>query len=89
MPLAIDFPVHQLFHVEASWLTGWPVKPDTQHIQNPAFIFNRSMNIVGTNLIADFEYRSLSDAVTPEAFPTYVRQLDAASQYLGCTVVSY
>ncbi|HEX3988228.1 MAG TPA: hypothetical protein VHZ30_02280, partial [Verrucomicrobiae bacterium] len=89
MPLAIDFPVHQLFHVVANYRTGWPVRPDTQRIQNPAFIFNRAMNIVGTNLVADFEYRSLSDAVMPEAFPTFLRQLDAASQYLGCTVVSY
>jgi hypothetical protein len=89
MPMALDFPVHQLFHVEANWRTGWPVRPDTQRIQNPAFIFNRTMNIVGTNLIADFEYRSLSDAVMPEAFPAYVRQLDTASQSLGCTVVSY
>ena len=88
MPMALGFPIHQLFHVEANWRTGWPLKPDTQRIENPAFIFNRTMNIVGTNLIADFEYRSLLDAVLPRAFPAYVRQLDATAQYLGCTVVS-
>jgi transglutaminase-like putative cysteine protease len=89
MPLGIDYPVHQLFHVEANWMIGWPVRPDNQSIQNPAFEFNRTMNIVGTNLVVDHEYRSLSDVVMPEAYSTYLRQLDAAMQYLGCAIVSY
>jgi hypothetical protein len=89
MPLGINYPVHQVFHAEASWLVGWPVRPDTQSIQNPSFTFNRAMNIAGTNLVMDFEYRSVNDGVTPEALPTYAQQLDAAAKFLDCNVVSY
>jgi hypothetical protein len=89
MPLGINHPVHQVFHAQASWLVGWPVRPDTQNIQNPAFSFGRSMNIVGTNLLMDFEYRSTSDWVAPEALPTYIEQVDAARKFLDCSVVSY
>jgi hypothetical protein len=78
-----------VFHAEASWLVGWPVRPDTQSIQNPSFTFNRAMNIAGTNLVMDFEYRSVNDGVTPEALPTYAQQLDAAAKFLDCNVVSY
>jgi transglutaminase-like putative cysteine protease len=89
MPLSVEYPVHQVFHVEANWMIGWPVHPDTQSIQNPAFSFNRTENIVGTNLVVEHEYRSLSDVVMPDAYPTYLRQLDAATEFLGCAIVSY
>jgi transglutaminase-like putative cysteine protease len=89
MPLGIDYPVHQVSRVEASWATGWPVQPDNHTIENPAFSFYRTENFIGTNLVIEHEYRSLSDVVAPEAVPTYLRQLDAAIDFLGCTVVSY
>lgn len=89
MPLGIDYPVHQVSRVEASWATGWPVQPDNHTIENPAFSFCRTENFIGTNLVIEHEYRSLSDVVAPEAVPTYLRQLDAAIDFLGCTVVSY
>ncbi len=89
MPLEIDYPVHQVYRVEASWITGWPVHPDNRTIENPAFYFHRTLNIVGDNLVIEHEYRTLTDAVMPEAVPTYLRQFDAATDLLGCTVVSY
>jgi hypothetical protein len=89
MPLGIDHPVHQVSRIEASWTTGWPVQPDNHTIENPAFSFYRTVNIIGTNLVVEHEYRSLTDVVTPEAVPNYLRQLDAATEFLGCTVVSY
>jgi hypothetical protein len=89
MPLAIEYPVHQVYRVEASWTTGWPVQPDTHTIENPAFYFHRSVNIIGTNLVSEQEFRTLTDVVTPDAVPTYLRQMDAAIDLLGCTVVSY
>jgi transglutaminase-like putative cysteine protease len=89
MPLGIDYPVHQLFHVEANWMMGWPVRPDTESIQNPAFEFNRTMNIVGTTLVVDYEYRALSDVVMPEGYSTYLRQFEAATHFLGCSIAPY
>jgi hypothetical protein len=70
-------------------MTGWPVQPDNQTIENPAFSFYRTVNIISTNLVIEHEFRSLSDAVAPDAVPTYLRQLNAATDYLGTTVVSY
>jgi hypothetical protein len=89
MPMGIDYPVHQVSRIEASWTTGWPVQPDNHTIENPAFSFYRTENIVGTNLVVEHEFRTLTDVVMPEAVPAYLRQLDAATEFLGCTVVSY
>jgi hypothetical protein len=47
------------------------------------------VNIIGTNLVVEHEFRSLSDVVTPDAYPAYVQQLNAASGFLGTTVISY
>jgi hypothetical protein len=88
-PLAIAYPVHRISRVEANWGIGWPVQPDNQTINNPAFSFYRTVNIIGTNLVVEHEFRSLSDVVTPDAYPAYVQQLNAASGFLGTTVISY
>jgi transglutaminase-like putative cysteine protease len=88
-PLGIAYPVHRVSRVEASWLVGWPVQPDNQLIQNPAFTFSRTMNLVGTNLVIEHDYQTLSDFVAADAYPTYLRQLNAAGDYLGCNVVAY
>lgn len=89
MPLGIDYPVDQVSRIEASWTTGWPVHPDNESVMNPAFSFYRNETFIGTNLVIEHEYRSLTDVVMPDAVPTYLRQLDAAMEFLGCTVVSY
>ncbi|HEY3915295.1 MAG TPA: DUF3857 domain-containing protein [Verrucomicrobiae bacterium] len=88
-PLAIPYPVHRISRVEASWYIGWPVQPDNQTINNPAFSFYRTINIIGTNLVVQHEFKTTSSVVAPEAYPAYVRQLNAASEFLGTTVVSY
>jgi hypothetical protein len=88
-PFGIAYPVHRVSRVEATWLVGWPVQPDNQRIQNPAFTFSRTMNLVGTNLVIEHEYQTLSDFVAADAYPAYLRQLNAAGEYLESSVVAY
>jgi hypothetical protein len=65
------------------------VKPDNQTIENPAFYFHRAVTIAQGKLFLEYEYRSLTDVVLPEAVPTYVRQLDSAANLMGYTISSY
>jgi transglutaminase-like putative cysteine protease len=87
MPLGVRYPVHQIFHAEVSVTTMWPITPSNTTIENPAFFFQRLVNVAGGRLVLDYEYRSWTDAVAPEAVPAYVRDLDAATDALGYTVI--
>jgi hypothetical protein len=87
MPLGVRYPVHQVFHAEVSVPTAWPINPSNITIDNPAFYFQRLINVANHRLILDYEYRSWSDAVSPEAVPAYVRDLDTATDALGYTVI--
>jgi hypothetical protein len=86
MPLGVRFPVHQVFHAEVIVPMSWPIQPSTTTIDNPAFFFQRLVNVAEHRLILDYEYRSWTDAVAPEAVPAYVRDLDSATDALGYTV---
>jgi len=87
MPLGVRHPLHQIFHAEVSVLTIWPINPSTTTIVNPAFSFQRLVNIVGGKLVLDCEYRSWTDALAPDAVPGYVHDLDSATDALGYTVI--
>jgi hypothetical protein len=87
MPLGGRYPVHQIFHAEVSVTTMWPITPSNTTIENPAFYFQRLVNVAGGKVVLDYEYRSWTDAVAPEAVPAYVRDLDSATDALGYTVI--
>jgi hypothetical protein len=87
MPLSVAYPKHQIFHAEV--IAPVPiVTPDDQTIENPAFYFHRVVSFAGATVFLNYEYRSLTDVVQPEAVPTYVQQLDAAAQLMGYSVSS-
>ena len=88
MPLGVAFPNHQVFHAEIVSPTLMNFQPDDQTVDNPAFYFHRTAGYVQGKLILDYEYRALTDAVTPDLVPTYVRQLDYAAKLTGFTVTS-
>ena len=82
MPLGLPYPVHQIFHAEMNATAGLPSDPSNVKINNPAFFFQRTASLSGGKMFLDYEYRSLADAVAPEAVPTYVRDLDTAADAL-------
>jgi transglutaminase-like putative cysteine protease len=89
MPLGVSYPEHQIFRAEVIVPALALIKPDNQTIENPAFYFHRAVTIAQGKLFLEYEYRSLTDVVLPEAVPTYVRQLDSAANLMGYTISSY
>ena len=89
MPLGLQYPVHQIFHAEITITSGLPIDPSNVRIENPAFFFQRTVGLSGGILFLNYEYRSWTDAVSPEAVPAYVRDLDTATEALGYTVIGF
>jgi transglutaminase-like putative cysteine protease len=89
MPLGVSYPEHQIFRAEVIVPALAVIMPDDRTIENPAFYFHRAVAIAQGKLSLEYEYRSLADAVPPEAVPTYVRQLDSAAELMGYAVASY
>jgi hypothetical protein len=89
MPLGVNFPVHQVFHAIISVATSWPIPPSNVTIDNPAFYFQRLVNVADGHLLLDYEYHAWTDAVAPDAVPGYVRDLDAATDALGFSVIGF
>lgn len=87
MPLGVRYPVHQIFHAIATVPTAWPINPSNITIDDPAFYFQRLVNVAGGQLLIDYEYRAWTDAVAPEIVPRYVRDLDSATDALVYTVI--
>jgi len=89
MPLAVPFPVHQVFRLEATLDSILPVIPENQTIENRTFYFHRSVRNEGARIRIEHEYRTWTDGVAPEAVPAYLRQLDSATDLLDYTLISY
>jgi transglutaminase-like putative cysteine protease len=86
MPLGITWPVHQVFRAEMLLPPSWPINASTITIRNPAFFFQKTVGFNNGKMILGYEYRSLGDAVAPEAVPAYLRDLNSATEALGFTV---
>jgi hypothetical protein len=89
MPMNMPYPVHEIFRAIFTVPVLALIAPDEQTIQSPAFYFHRTVAMTQVNISLEYEYRSLTDVVSPEAFPTYLRQLDAAAQLTEYAIVSY
>jgi hypothetical protein len=83
MPLAVGYPRHAIYRTEVTLPEEWPADAVTKNIQDPAFTFHKSIRCGGNRLVMQYEYQSLSDAVTADAAAGYLRDLDAAKQSLG------
>jgi transglutaminase-like putative cysteine protease len=86
MPLGVGYPVHQIFHAEVN-VAALPADPSNVTIDSPAFYFQRLVSVVRGNLILNYEYRSWTDTVAPDAVRAYMRNLTSAMDALGYTVV--
>jgi Domain of Unknown Function with PDB structure (DUF3857)/Transglutaminase-like superfamily len=85
-PLAIDFPQHQILHVEVTLPETWPFDASRKTIDDPAFTFRRSYRCAGNRLVMNYEYQSLTDSVPPERVGQYIRRLNQSLQLLGYTL---
>ena len=87
MPLAVRYPVHQIFHAEVNVASSLPADSENVTFDRPAFYFRRTAAIVGGSLVLNFEYHSWTDAVAAYAAPAYMRDLTAVSDALAYTVI--
>jgi transglutaminase-like putative cysteine protease len=88
VPLGVSYPAHQIFRAEVMLPLLVLAIPAEQTIENPAFYFHRIATVDGSKLTLEYEYRSLADAVFPEAVPAYVQQLDSAEEQMAYTISS-
>jgi transglutaminase-like putative cysteine protease len=89
MPMALAYPVDQIFRAIVVVPSLAVIKQDDQAIDNPSFFFHRAVAIADGKLSLEYEYRSQAGAVQPEAFPNYVRQVDSAAELMDYAITSY
>jgi hypothetical protein len=90
MPLALPYPVHQVYHAEIYLTNSFPFDPARNlTIQNPAFYFQRAATLIGSKLLLYYEYRSWTDSVAPDAASGCVRDLNTAADALGYKMIEY
>jgi hypothetical protein len=88
MPWAVPYPVHQVFHAEVPLLNLVPTNTGNQIIEHPDFYFRYYSAVVNTNVVLDYEYRTLSDVLMPAAVPSYLERLDQAVATDGFNLMS-
>jgi len=89
MPLGLPYPVHQVFHTEIYLTSSVPSDPVNVTIRNPAFFFQRTANVAGSKIVLNYEYRSWTDSVAPDAVSACVRDLNSASDATGYTMIGF
>ncbi len=89
MPMALPFPVHQIFHAEMALSSNLPTDPANVTYRDPAFFFQRTSSVAGAMLYVNYEYRSLADAVMPEALANYAKDVGGATDALGYTILGF
>jgi hypothetical protein len=87
MPLGVWHPIHEVFRAELR-IGGWLPRDLTDvTVENPAFFFQRTATSANGKLLVSYEYRSLTDAVAPDAVPAYARDIDTATAALGYVLI--
>jgi transglutaminase-like putative cysteine protease len=89
MPLGLPYPEHHIYHAEVTVQSIALINPVNETINDPAFVFHRSVAVSGSSVALDYDYRALTQEVMPEAMPSYLRQLSAALDTLRYKISSY
>jgi hypothetical protein len=89
MPMALPYPVHQIFHAEMNATAGLPADPTDLKLNDSAFFFQRTLGLNAGKMYINYEYRAFSDAVAPESMPAYVRDVDSALGSLEYLLIGF
>lgn len=87
LPLAVDFPEHQILHVEVTLPQAWPSNSGGKTVSDPAFIFKEDYRSEHRRLTIDYEYRSRTDFVSAQRVSQYVRHLNQSAKSLDYTLI--
>jgi hypothetical protein len=86
LPLAVDFPEHQILRTEVTLPEDWPAGTDQKTIDDPAFTLRKNCRLSGNKLVMEYEYQSLADSVSPDSAGDYIQRLNQGTQDLGYTL---
>jgi len=87
LPLAVDYPRHQILRTEIKVPTTWTYEKENKSIVDPAFVFRKQSQRTGKTLILEYDYQSLSDSVPANRVQEYLRNLDEVSKCFDDSLV--
>jgi len=83
LPLAVDFPQHQILRTEISVPTAWTFSKEDKTVLDPAFSFRKQSHREGNKLILEYDYQSLMDFVPENRTDEYLQNLAQVTKALG------
>ena len=83
MPLAIDYPVHQLLQTEVVLPEDWPIKEKDLHLRAGPTRLDVRYHVDKNTFRMDYEYQTLTNFVAPADMPAYAKGLGQMKDALG------
>jgi transglutaminase-like putative cysteine protease len=80
MPLAIHFHANQIFRIEATLPNTWFFPNDDKTVEDEAFRFHRTITATLRKLVLQYDYKALTESVSPDRTSQYLRHLDDAQR---------
>jgi transglutaminase-like putative cysteine protease len=74
-PLALGFPLIVEQTTEVLLPSEWPITPEKQRVEDPAFTFDQTVHLDGLRLIITDHYQSLANDVAAKDMPRYLGNL--------------
>jgi len=82
MPLAVTYPSHIRYTINAHLKEGWSIKPEDERITTPAARFSYGSKVSDRVLTLSYEYETLTDHVLPAAATSHIKNMARASDLL-------
>jgi len=83
MPLEITYPCHEILQTEVILPVDWPADGETQHIQGVVMRLEAKRAVHQNTFRMDYEYSTLTNFISAEEMPAYVKHLSRMKDALG------
>lgn len=82
MPLALNYPSHIRYTINARLKEGWSIEDETERIKTPAARFSYASKVRDKVLTLSYEYETTADHVTPAAATSHITDMARAGDML-------
>jgi transglutaminase-like putative cysteine protease len=82
MPLAVYYPTHIRYTINARLKEGWSIKPEDERITTAAARFSYGSKVSDKVLTLSYEYETLTDHVMPAAATSHIKNMARALDLL-------
>lgn len=82
MPLAVNYPAHIRYTINARLKEGWSIKREDERITTAAARFSYGSKVSDKVLTLSYEYETLADHVMPPAATSHIKDMARASDLL-------